>query len=410
MWARLGFQRGFDRDMKLLLGEMFSRRIVMGFLEVVRVIYFSMIGLSPVATGFLITLGTIVSALESLFFGSLSDRYGRKPFLLIGSIFSVFRLVLYALSRDFWILAIAQGIGALGEGAGAGQPVVSGYISDKTKREDRSHIFSILAITNALSATIGSLMAILPAYFQLSPDLDEASSHIPLFWIGVAVNALAVIILLPIKEARERMRENDEGLRLSDVSWKDLCKYCIIRSTDGLGMGLVSPLLPLYFHLRFGAGSETLAPIYALGRFLPIFLYFSVPLFVDRFGNVRCLVITRIVTGAVIAVFVLSPDFQMATVLFVTYRLLFEFAMPMRQSFATEIVEPSQIGALVGVSNFTRSFIQSLAPTIAGYLYEFVSLSIPFFSGAIILAVNGVQYHVFYRKKAGTTKQFFNTA
>jgi len=100
----------------------------------------------------------------------------------------------------------------------------------------------------------------------------------------------------------------------------------------------------------------------------------------------------------------------MATVLFVTYRLLFEFAMPMRQSFATEIVEPSQIGALVGVSNFTRSFIQSLAPTIAGYLYEFVSLSIPFFSGAIILAVNGVQYHVFYRKKAGTTKQFFNTA
>ena len=114
MWIRQGFQRGFDRDMKFLLSQMFCRRITIGILSIVRVIYFARIGFSPVTIGILITLGTIVSALESLFFGILSDRYGRKPFLVLGGIFSTLRLVLFAVSQNFWVLALAQGIGALG--------------------------------------------------------------------------------------------------------------------------------------------------------------------------------------------------------------------------------------------------------------------------------------------------------
>jgi len=88
----------------------------MGFLEVIRPVYLYLLGFDPVAVGLITTVGTFVSALESLTFGTLADRYGRKPFLVVGGIFSTLRLILYALSRDFWILVIAQGIGALGEG------------------------------------------------------------------------------------------------------------------------------------------------------------------------------------------------------------------------------------------------------------------------------------------------------
>lgn len=73
------------------------------------------------------TIGTIISAVESTVSGTLSDKYGRKPFLILGGVFSTARLILYVLSQDFFVLAFAQGIGALGEGVGAGQPVVSGF-------------------------------------------------------------------------------------------------------------------------------------------------------------------------------------------------------------------------------------------------------------------------------------------
>jgi MFS family permease len=392
-----GFKRGFDRDLWLLLGEMFSRRLVMGFLEVVRPIYLSLIGFSPLQIGLIMTTGTVMSAIDSLVLGSLSDKYGRKPFILFGSITSTLRMIIYALSQDFWVLMIAQGMGAVGEGAGAGQPIVSGYIADKTKASDRPHVFSVLAISSAISASIGALMAFLPAYFQGSLSVDEVSANVLLFWIGVVLNGLAIAFALPIRKAR-RPIEDRRDRPATNLPWGTVSKFCVVRATDGLGMGLVSQLLPLYFHLRFGAGSEDLALYYALARALAIPTYIFAPLLAAKLGNIKCLVISRLVTGGVITVFALAPTFSTSVTFFMAYRLLFEFAMPMRQSFSAGIVEAHQTGTLLGISNAARSFVQSLAPTIAGYLFEAASLSLPMFSGAILLALNGIQYHLFYRR------------
>ena len=88
----------------------------------------------------------------------------------------------------------------------------------------------------------------------------------------------------------------------------------------------------------------------------------------------------------------------MAAIWFIVYRPFFEFSMPMRQSFITEVSDPSQTGMMVGAGNSARSFVRSVAPTLAGYLFEFVSLAFPFFLGAAVLATNGVQYYIFYGK------------
>ena len=103
----------------------------MGFIGVVRTIYFAMLGYSAVEIGLLLSLATFLSAIHHITYGYLSDRYGRKPFLILGTGFAAARTAIFALSTDFWMLALAQSLGAMGEGAGAGQPVVSGYITDK---------------------------------------------------------------------------------------------------------------------------------------------------------------------------------------------------------------------------------------------------------------------------------------
>ena len=51
---------GFDRDIRLLTSSMFTRRIVMGFLQVVRAIYFALLGYTAVEIGLLLSLATIV--------------------------------------------------------------------------------------------------------------------------------------------------------------------------------------------------------------------------------------------------------------------------------------------------------------------------------------------------------------
>jgi MFS family permease len=124
MLRRIRLPEGFGRDLKLLTGSMSLRRISMGSLMVVRAIYFYLLGFTEIEIGLLLSFATAVSAIHHITFGMLSDRFGRKGFLVLGGIFSTLRMVIFAISSDFWMLALGQGLGAMGEGAGAGQPAL----------------------------------------------------------------------------------------------------------------------------------------------------------------------------------------------------------------------------------------------------------------------------------------------
>ena len=394
-------EKTVDRDLLFLLSSMFFRRIVMGFLEIVRGIYFALIGFDPLVIGLIIGAGSIVGTLRSALFGVLSDKYGRKIFLIIGSFTSILRMLLFATSRDFWILLLAQIVGALGEGAGAGQPVVSGYIAEKLSGSTkRTQIFSLTAITNALASTLGSLAAALPAYFKSALNLNEVDSYLPLFWAGATLNLMSLLLILPLKEGvSKRHKVKREKTIFNRSSLKEIGVYSIIRSTDGLAMGLVSSLAPLYFYLRFNMSSESLAPIYAVTRAMPIPIYFITPLLVNRFGYVNCLVVSRISSGSFALCFAFSNSIESSIIAFIFYRVLILVSMPVRQSFATEIIDTSRMGSLVGISSSIRSFLRSSAPIISGYLFQISQMYLPMVMGSLLLMLNAIQFRIFYSRR-----------
>jgi len=397
------FPESFDRDLRLLAYSMAFRRVSMGFLQVVRAIYFSLLGYSPVQIGFLLSIATFVSALHSIVFGYLSDRYGRKVFFVLGGFFASLRMVIFAMSSDFWLLALAQGVGALGEGAGAGQPVVSAYISDKSELLDRPKIFSTLAVTNALAATVGSLLAGLPAIFQKSWGYDVVGAHALLFWIGAIGSLMSILFVLPMKDVKAEKKEAVEGggkfLNVKD--WGVIARFSLVRSTSGLGWGFIESLLPLYFFIKFGVAGEVLGPIYAVTRFLSVFSYGFIPVVVDKFGEIQSLVGSRIITGILTIAFSMTPWYPVAVVLMISLRIAIMFTMPIRQTFATTIVDPDETATAIGISSFARMSLRSVAPTIAGYMFETISLSLPFVIGAGFLVLNGLLYKVFFQRGDG---------
>ena len=402
-FSRLKLPSGFDRDLTLLMLSMSTRRIGMGFLQVVRVIYFALLGFSPVEIGVLLSIATFVSAIHHITFGMLSDRYGRKVFLILGGIFATMRMVIFALSSDFWMLALGQGVGAMGEGAGAGQPVVSGYISDKTDMKNRSSIFSTLAVTNALAATVGSLLAGLPTWFQRSIGADLVTSHALLFWIGAAGSLGSLLFLIPMRDVKPAALEDavDEDVKITPrkSSWGVIAKFSLVRSTSGLGWGFIDSLMPLYFFVRFGLGGEFLGPIYAAARLLSVFSYMLIPRFVDRFGEIPTIILSRFFTALLTFAFSITPWMPLAVVIMVSLRIAIMFTMPIRQSFATGLVNPEETATAIGVSNFARMSLRTVAPTVAGYMFETMSLSMPFITGATLLIANGLLFRAFFQPK-----------
>lgn len=398
------YLKDLDKDYALLMLSMFFRRVAQGFLEVTRTIYLALIGFDPISIGVITSVGFGVSVVESTLFGVLSDKYGRKIFLALGNLMAAIRFLLYALSRDFWVLTVAQGLGALGEGAGAGQPVVSGYISDRERDGvKRAHIFSLVAITNALASSIGSLLAALPAYLREALGFSDVEAHIRLFWTGFLLSAfsLALTALLRDVSGGKKM----EGSRKSASSVKEpsalreIAVYSFIRSTDGLAMGFVSSLAPLYFYLRFNASSEDLAPVYALARFLPIPLYLVAPLLISRLGYVKPLIAVRAASGLCSLLLAIAENFSAASLMLILYMVLVEIGMPLRQAFATEIADESTVGSLVGVSNSIRTLVRSISPTAVGHFFQVSQFYTPFVIGASLFFFNAAQFHIFYSKR-----------
>jgi hypothetical protein len=308
-------------------------------------------------------------------------------------------MIIFAVSRDFWVLAIGQGIGAMGEGAGAGQPVVSGFIADKVESDDRPKVFSTLSITNAIAATIGSLMAGLPALFQVSMNLDVLTAHSILFWIGALGAGVSVLLSILLSEVKVTNGEKSVDLVETSVSkkpWGVIAKFSLVRSTSGLGMGLIDSLMSLYFFERFGVGGEFLGPVYALARFLSIFSYLLVSRVVEILGDVQTLIISRVCSAFVAVLFTFSSSLWPCVVLLVFMRILNMFSMPIRQTLATSIVREDEIATTIGVSNFARMGVRTIAPTAAGYMFEAVSYTMPFLSGAFFVLANAAMYKIFF--------------
>jgi MFS family permease len=390
---------GFDRDIKLLTGSMFTRRIVMGFLQVVRAIYFALLGLSPVEIGFLLSVATLISALNNIIFGYLCDRYGRKPFLILGSILSSVRTGIFAITTDFWLLALAQGVGAMGEGVGAGQPVVSGYITDKTDPLERPNVYSTMAITNSLATTIGLAFGGLPHYIESIMGFDMVRAHQLLWAACTIINLVSILFLFPLRETFTRELKKRPQIRRKIKNWDTILKFSLIRSTRGFGWSMINSLMTLYFFYRFNVGSDTLGPILAFARFISMFTYLLVPHVVDWLGAINTLMISRIASSVLAVSFALTSRYLLAIVLMVMIRLVALFSMPIRQAFASGMVDPDETATAIGISSSAGHVAQTIAPSLAGYMFETISLTLPFFTGAVLMAMNGVLYWYFFRDR-----------
>lgn len=392
------FLENLKRDLKLILLSLAFRRIVMGFLQVVRAIYFSLIGFDPATIGVLLSIPMFVGAVRSVLIGLFSDRYGRKPFLLTGCLFSTIRLAIYASYQDFWMIALAQCLGALGEGAGAGQPSVSGFISDKSEAHERPKIFNTIAFSNAIAATSGSLLAGLPVYFQLNLGLGEIRAHRISFWAMAVLSLISLLLVFPLEEERKRQKMLKRNL-LPEKSLRVIWQFSLVRSTGGLGFSFIDSLMPLYFYLKFDVGSDILGPLYAISRFLSIISYLAVPTVVNRLGEVKTIITTRVMICIVSFLFPIASLYLITALLFIAFRTLATFTMPVRQAFATELGEPSETASLIGISSSARIGIRALAPTLTGYMFQIAQFTTPFLVGGILLAINALLYEKFFSRE-----------
>ena len=148
--------------------------------------------------------GTLWAAMQFLcspLLGALSDRFGRRPVILISC---------FGLGTDFFFMALAPSVGwlllgrAISGMSSASISVSGAYVADITPEAQRARAFGILAATFGIGFVLG------PAVGGL---LGAISPRLPFWFAGglSLLNALYGLLVLPESLPRER--------RLKHLSW-----------------------------------------------------------------------------------------------------------------------------------------------------------------------------------------------
>ncbi len=154
-------------------------------------------------------LATIFAAMQFLFgptVGNLSDRFGRRPVLLISLVIMAFDYVLMAVAGTIWLLIIGRIIGGI---TAATQSTSAAYMADISKPEEKAANFGLIGAAFGVGFVLGPL---------LGGVLAEYGTRAP-FWAAAllaAANAIFGYFVLP-ETVTDRIRRPFEWRRANPL-------------------------------------------------------------------------------------------------------------------------------------------------------------------------------------------------
>ena len=107
---------------------------------------------TPAQIGLLLSANALFGLISGPVWGSLSDRYGRKPFLLLSQLGTLVGFVMLVFARSLTMLFVSRIV----DGLFGGQfPIARAIISDLSKPQDRSREMSNIGVAHVLSSLLG---------------------------------------------------------------------------------------------------------------------------------------------------------------------------------------------------------------------------------------------------------------
>jgi MFS family permease len=396
------FLRELHRDAKLLMVSRGIRSFAFAYLNVVFAIYLDRLGYATLTIGMIFSVAYLSGALLTVVWGFLSDRFGRRRILMLLAALTIISNVIYIFFSSLIFILLAVIIANVGSGgsAGGGQgggpfnPVEEALLAEKCNPENRNKIFAFNSFVGSLLGSVGALASGVPQYLQEKWKWEAVASYKPLFLFTIVFSFVLLFVYHAISEAHQREPVKKKISRNTGVF---VTKMSVLSFVDNFGAGMAGSLLPYWFFLRYGVELKSLGLLFFVSYFLAALSFLSAPVIARYLGIVKTMAFSHGLASMTYFVIPFSPTFEIAAA-FLAIRSYFAYMdNPLRSSFTMAMVRSNERGSAAGVTSFARVIPFGISPTIATYLMQSISLTLPLFIGGGLQLMNDVAFFLMFR-------------
>jgi DHA1 family tetracycline resistance protein-like MFS transporter len=299
--------------------------------------------------------------------GSLSDRFGRRPVIILSNLGLGFDYILMALAPSLWFLFVGRLISGV---TAATYSTAGAYIADVTPPAQRAARFGMLGAAFGLGFVIG------PA---IGGELGAFGLRFP-FWGAAAlslINGVYGFFVLPESLPRERRTPfswrsaNLVGALKLLGSSPTLSRLALAGFLQRFAHGSLPSMFVLYADYRYGWDTKTVGyALAAVGIAQTIVSGGLVRPAIARLGE-RGTLMVGIFSGMVgFALYGFAPT-GIIFIIALPLVALWGLANPAIQSLATQRVSATQQGQLQGAQSSIGSIADMFAPLVYSQVFAF---------------------------------------
>ena len=344
--------------------------------------YATDLGGAGLVVGVLVSSFSVAQLISAPLWGRVSDRYGRRPALLVGLAASAIAYIVFAYSTSLWLLLLSRIV----QGAGGGTTgVIQAYVADATEPEDRAKSLGwISAATNAGVAIGPALGSLAFTFGREMPGLMAAA----LCTVNIV---FAWRFLRESHDVHAHRASGHVQRRSKDAVWEVLRHsgqpaprlIWIYAIAMGAFQGTTA-VLALFLAARYGVTEQTIGYFFMYIGVISVLSRAGIlgPL-VDRFGEARLSRIGIILLSVGLATIPLTYNYIPLAMAVALLPLGTAFTFPCISSLLSRVIQRHERGLYMGVQQTFGGVARVIGPIWAGWAYDNLGMGVPFWTAAV---------------------------
>ncbi len=378
------------RNYYFIILSVISMQITASTIYMVFPLFFSSVGLNKAESGLLISIGTFAGMLSSIVAGLLSNKYGRKKVLFVGTLLYTLVFFVFAYTGSgfglLMVLRFVEGIGFYM------MPVmVTTMAADIFPMRERGKAMSLYSISGGIGSLIGPLVA---------PLLIRGNDYTFYFLFSggfVAVSAIMMLFFVKETLTKDKMPKvrSEKGFKVDIPGF--------FRSVRGLGVvvgvfllsiliyrtgyTMFDPFLSLYLKDVVKIDLSLTSYIYA-ARALCIVVFSPVAgVLIDRSGRKNAIVLGLAMSVATMIGYTLVTEFYGVLLLRAFDGITWAVMLTAMNTLMADLLSPEMRGFGMGLQSSITQQSSTIGSLFSGFLIDAYGYGFIFYLAAIFCAV-----------------------